>query len=207
MDIRIILHQNRAVGNTGGGHAINNNHRDVAVVNNVGNTEFINDRCGTGSDIKVGNRMGVVDVVADLNSEPHEAAILHHQRTSSQQPEIVGNTNVNNENQDRVGDDSVNNATRRARENPHTGPQITTRIGTGKVAEYNELGTEDCLGLASVPTITYLQEQLPLRDAKIVTMEQRMSQLFHAVKDLQQRWWQPMSFINMRERQQQIEPL
>jgi hypothetical protein len=58
-----------------------------------------------------------------------------------------------------------------------------------------------------VPTITYLQEQLVLRDANIVAMEQRMSQLCHAVKDLQQRWWQPMLFINMPERQQQIEPL
>ncbi len=43
-----------------------------------------------------------------------------------------------------------------SRENPHTGPQITTRTGTGKVAGYNELGTEECLGVASVPTITYL---------------------------------------------------
>jgi hypothetical protein len=58
-----------------------------------------------------------------------------------------------------------------------------------------------------VPTITYLQEQLALRDAKIVAMEQRMSQLFHAVRGLQQRWWQPMLFIDMPERQQQIEPL
>jgi hypothetical protein len=63
-----------------------------------------------------------------------------------------------------------------------------TRTGTGKVAGYNELGTEDCPILASVPTITYLQEQLALRDAKIVAMEQRMSQLFHAVRGLQQRW-------------------
>ncbi len=39
-------------------------------------------------------------------------AILQQQHTSSQQPEIVGNTNINNENQDHEGDDSVNNATR-----------------------------------------------------------------------------------------------
>ncbi len=111
-----------AVGNVGGGHAINNNHHDVAVVNNVGNTEFINNSCGTGSDIKIGNRMGMVDIVAALNSEPGDVAILQQQRTSLQQPEIIGNTNINNENQDPVGDDSVNNVTRRARENPYTGP-------------------------------------------------------------------------------------
>ena len=46
-----------------------------------------------------------------------------------------------------------------------------------------------------------------LRDAKIVAMEQRMSQLFHAMKDLQQGWWQPMLFIDMPKRQQQIKPL
>jgi hypothetical protein len=34
-----------------------------------------------------------------------------------------------------------------------------------------------------------------------------MSQLFGAVKDLQERWWQPMLFIKTLERQQQIEPL
>jgi hypothetical protein len=134
-----------AVGNIGGGHAINNNHLDVAVVNNVGNTEFINDSCGTGPDINVGNRMGMVDVIAALNSEPCDVAILQQQHISLQQPEIVGNTNINNENQDPVGDDSVNNATRQARENPHTGPRITTRTGTGKVAGYNELGTEELL--------------------------------------------------------------
>jgi hypothetical protein len=54
--------------------------------------------------------------------------------------------------------------------------------------------------------ITFLQEQLALRDVKIVAMEQRISQLFH-VKDLQQRWWQPTSFTDMPERQQQIKPL
>jgi hypothetical protein len=89
-----------AVGNVGGGHAINNNHFDVAVVNNVGNTGFINNSCGTGPDINVGDRMGVVDIVAALNSDPHDVAILQQQRTSSQQPEIVGNTNINNENQE-----------------------------------------------------------------------------------------------------------
>jgi hypothetical protein len=116
---------------------------------NVGNTEFINNSCGTGPDINVGDQMGMVDIVAALNSEPCDVAILQQQLTSLQQPEIVGNTNINNENQELVGDDSVNNATRRVRENPHT-------TGTGKVAGYNELGTEDCLGLASVPMITYL---------------------------------------------------
>jgi hypothetical protein len=100
------------VGNVGGGHAINNNHHDVAVMNNVGNTEFINDSCGTEPDINVGNQMGVVDVIAALNSDLHDVAILQQQRTLSQQPEIVGNTNINNENQDPVGDDSVDNATR-----------------------------------------------------------------------------------------------
>jgi hypothetical protein len=70
----------------------------------------------------------------------------------------------------------------------------------------NELGIEACPGLASVPTITYLREQLTLRDTKIVAMEQRISQLFHAVRGLQQRWWQPMLFIDIPERQQQIKP-
>ncbi len=54
----------------------------------------------------------MVNVVAAINSEPSDMAILQQQRTSSQQPEIVGNTNINNENQDPVGDDSVDNATR-----------------------------------------------------------------------------------------------
>jgi hypothetical protein len=38
-------------------------------------------------------------------------------------------------------------------------------------------------------------------------MEQSMSQMFHTVRGLQQRWWQPMSFINMPDGQQQIKPL
>jgi hypothetical protein len=144
-----------AVGNVGGGHSINYNHFDVAVVNNVGNTEFINDSCATaGSDINVGNKMGMVDIVAALNSDPHDVAILQQQRTSLQQPEIVGNTNINNENQEQGGDDNVNNVTGQVRENPDTGRQIMTRTGTGKVAEYNDLGIEDCPRLASVPTIT-----------------------------------------------------
>jgi hypothetical protein len=37
-----------AVGNVGGDHTINNNYRDVAFVNNVGDTEIIHDSCGTG---------------------------------------------------------------------------------------------------------------------------------------------------------------
>ncbi len=168
----------------------------------------INDSCGTGPDINIGNQTGVVDVVAAINSEPCDVAILQQQRTSLQQPEIVGNTNINNENKDHVGDDSVDNATRqevevghmRSRENPHTGPQIMTRTGTSEVAGYNELGTEDCPGVASVPTITYLQRQLALRDAKIVALEQRMSQLSDAVKDLQERLYQPMLFIKTVER-------
>jgi hypothetical protein len=187
----------------------------VAVVNNVGNTEFINDSCGTVPDINVGKRSGMVDVNAAINSEPRDVAILQQHYTSSQQPEIVGNTNINNENQDRVGDDSGNNVTRQEvgvghiqlRENPHTGPQITTRTGIRKVAGYYEFGTEDCPGVASVPTVTYLRRQLALRDAKIVALEQRMSQLFDAVKALQERWWQLMPFIKTPERQQQIEPL
>ncbi len=128
--------------------------------------------------------MDVVDIVADLNSDPHDVAILQQQRTPLQQPEIIGNTNINNENQEQREDDSVNNATGQARENPDTGCQITTRTGTGKVAEYNELGTEDCPGLASVPTSTYLQEQLALRDTNIVAMEHSISQFIHAVRDL-----------------------
>ncbi len=101
-----------AVGNVGGGHLINNNHFDVAVMNNVGNNEIIHNSCGTGPDINVGDPIGVVDVVAALNSDPHDVAILQQQGTSSQQPEIVGNTNINNENQEQGGDDSVDNATR-----------------------------------------------------------------------------------------------
>jgi hypothetical protein len=110
-----------AVGNIGGRHLINNNHFDVAVVNNVGNNEIINDSCATGRDINIGDQMGVVDVVAALNSDPHDVAILQQQRTSLQKPEIVGNTNINNESQEQGGDDSVNNATGQARENPDTG--------------------------------------------------------------------------------------
>ncbi len=48
-------------------------------------------------------------------------AILQQQRTSLQQPKIVGNTIISNENQEQGGDDSVNNATGQARENPDTG--------------------------------------------------------------------------------------
>jgi hypothetical protein len=58
-----------------------------------------------------------------------------------------------------------------SRENRHTSPQITTRTFTGKVAGYNELGTNNCPGVASVPTITYLRRQLALRDTKIVALE------------------------------------
>ncbi len=65
--------------------------------------------------------MGVVDVVAALNSDPRDEAILQQQCTSLQQPEIVGNININNENQEQGGDDSVDNATGQARENPDTG--------------------------------------------------------------------------------------
>jgi hypothetical protein len=72
-------------------------------------------------DINVCDQMGMVDVVSALKSDPCDVAILHQQRTSLQQPEIVGNTNIIDENQERVGDDSVNNATRQARENPDTG--------------------------------------------------------------------------------------
>ncbi len=56
-----------AVGNVGGGgdHAINNINRDVAAVNNVGNTEIIHDSCGTGPDVHVDNRSGMGDVGGD----------------------------------------------------------------------------------------------------------------------------------------------
>jgi hypothetical protein len=89
-----------AVENNGGDHAINNNHYAVAVVNNVCNTEFINDSCGTGPDINIGDQMGVVDIVAALNSEAHNVAILQQQHTSLQQPENVGSTNNYNENKE-----------------------------------------------------------------------------------------------------------
>jgi hypothetical protein len=55
-----------------------------------------------------------------------------------------------------------------------------------------------------VPTITYLQEQPALRDAKIVAMEQSISQLKQAVRDLQQRSWQPMLIIYMQDIQRSI---
>ncbi len=58
-----------------------------------------------------------------------------------------------------------------------------------------------------MPTITYLQRQLVLRDAKIFATEQMIGQLFNAVKDLQERLCQPKSFIKTVERQQQIETL
>ncbi len=44
-----------AVGNISGSHVINNNHCDVAVMNNVGNNEFVEDSCATGPDINVGD--------------------------------------------------------------------------------------------------------------------------------------------------------
>jgi hypothetical protein len=106
----IELREFAAIGNVGGGHLINNNHFDVAVVKNVGNNEIIHNSCGTGPDINVGDQIGVVDVVAVLNSDLRDVAILQQQRTSLQQPEIVGNTNINNENQEQGGDDSVDNA-------------------------------------------------------------------------------------------------
>ncbi len=53
--INIELHDVVAVGNVGGGHVINNNHCNVAVVNSVCNNEFVNDSCATGPDINVGN--------------------------------------------------------------------------------------------------------------------------------------------------------
>ncbi len=65
-----------AVGNVGGGHLNNNNHFDVAVVNNVCNNEIIHNSCGTGPDINVGDQIGMVDVVAALNSDPHDVAFL-----------------------------------------------------------------------------------------------------------------------------------
>ncbi len=60
-----------AVGNVGGDHAINNNNRDVAVMNNVGDTEIIHESCGTGPDAHIDNRSGVGDIVGDNdNSSP-----------------------------------------------------------------------------------------------------------------------------------------
>jgi hypothetical protein len=57
----------------------------------------------------------VVDVVAALNSDPRDVAILQQQHTSSQKSEILGNTNTNNENQEQGGHYSVNNATKQVR--------------------------------------------------------------------------------------------
>jgi hypothetical protein len=53
--------------------------------------------------------MGLVDIVAALNSHPRDVAILQQQRTSLQQPEIVDNTDIDNENQEQGGEDSVDN--------------------------------------------------------------------------------------------------
>jgi hypothetical protein len=114
----IELREFAVVGNVGVGHLINNNHFDVAVMNNVGNNDIIHDSCGTGPDINVGYQIGMVDVIAALNSDPRDVAILQQQHTSLQQPEIVANTNIDNENQEQEGDDSVNNATRQARVKP-----------------------------------------------------------------------------------------
>jgi hypothetical protein len=110
-----------AVGNVGGGHSINNNHFDVAVMNNFGKNEIMHNTCSTGHDINIGDHIGVVDDVASLNSDLRDVAILQQQCTSLQQPEIVGNTNINNENQEQGGDGSVDNATRQARKKPDTG--------------------------------------------------------------------------------------
>ncbi len=57
-----------AVGNIGGDHAINNNNRDVALVNNIGVTEIIHDSCGTGPDIHVDNQLGMGNVVGDIDN-------------------------------------------------------------------------------------------------------------------------------------------
>jgi hypothetical protein len=61
---------------------------------------MINDSCATGPDINVGDQMGMVDVIAALNRDPRDVAILQQRCTSSQQPEKFGNTNINNENQE-----------------------------------------------------------------------------------------------------------
>jgi hypothetical protein len=52
-----------AVGNVGGDHAINNYNHDVAVLNKDGDTEIIQDSCGTGPEVNVDNWLGMVDVV------------------------------------------------------------------------------------------------------------------------------------------------
>jgi hypothetical protein len=44
-----------------------------------------------------------------LNSDPRDVAILQQQRTSLQQPEIVGNTNINNKSQSSGGKDDERN--------------------------------------------------------------------------------------------------
>jgi hypothetical protein len=41
-----------AVGNVGGDHTINNNNHDVALVNNVGDTDIIHNSCGTRPDVR-----------------------------------------------------------------------------------------------------------------------------------------------------------
>ncbi len=54
-----------AAGNVGGDHAINNDNRDMAVVNNVGDTKIIHNSCGTGPDVNNENWSGMVDIVGD----------------------------------------------------------------------------------------------------------------------------------------------
>ncbi len=51
-------HEVSAIGNVDGDHAINNNNRDVALVNNIGVTEIIFNSCGTGPDVSISRAWG-----------------------------------------------------------------------------------------------------------------------------------------------------
>ncbi len=61
-------HDVSAVGIFGGDHAINTDNRDVAFVNNIGDTEIVHNSCGTGPDIHIDNQSGVRDVVGDTDN-------------------------------------------------------------------------------------------------------------------------------------------
>ncbi len=56
------------VENIGGDHAINNNNRDMALVNNVVDTEIIHNSCGTGPDVHIDNQSGMGDVIGDIDN-------------------------------------------------------------------------------------------------------------------------------------------
>jgi hypothetical protein len=53
--------------------------------------------------------------------------------------EIVGNTNINNENQEQGEDDSVNNVTGQVRENPYTAIELQQGLALAKLLDIMNL--------------------------------------------------------------------